>query len=113
MSKYRDKLRKARESIVEAGGWKFTIRRPTDMEVVELHTNGGMTLRNTLPFVVGWNLTELDLGVPGGSNDPADFDAEDFAYWIEDQPGLWGDLMQAIQSAYQAHADKREASAKN
>ena len=48
-----DKIRKARESTVEVGGYTFTVRRPTDLEMFELQ--GSVSAGRLLPFVVGWS----------------------------------------------------------
>lgn len=110
MSALADKIRKARESEVPAGGFSFTVRRPTDAEAMNL---GGVKAVDLLVrFVVGWNLKEIDL-VPGGSPVAAPFDAEAFGEWVSDQPEVLGTLSAAIVKAYEAHAAKREDAAKN
>ena len=105
-----DKIRKARETGVEAGGRKFTIRRPTDEEAMTFGKSG--LLEIVKKFVIGWELTELDL-IPGGGPDKVTFDAALFAEWVADQPEVWEPLGTAILEAYKAHTDKRDASVKN
>lgn len=107
-----DQLRKARESRIEVGEWVFTIRRPTDMEVIELQEQGGLNLRNALQFVTGWNLREIDL-IPGGAPDPVPFDAELFREWVADRPEVWSPLAEGIGDAYRRHAARMEADSKN
>lgn len=110
MSALADKLRRARESVIEAGGHQFTIRRPTDMEAVQM---GEQTALDILcRHTVGWTLKEIDL-VPGGTPVDAAFDAEAFREWVQDQPTVFAALMEGIKGAYAAHAQKREAAAKN
>lgn len=105
-----DKIRKAREVGVEAGGRKFTIRRPTDEEAMAFGKSN--LLEIVKKFVIGWELKELDL-IPGGDGAAVKFDPELFAEWVADQPEVWEPLGTAILNAYKAHTDKRDASVKN
>lgn len=105
-----DKLRKARESTVEAGGFVFTVRRPTDAEAAGL--SGSTALDVVHRFVIGWNLKEMDV-IPGGGPGLAGFDPGLWAAWVDDRPELWAPLSEAILSAYQRHAEQREDDAKN
>lgn len=107
-----DKIRKARETTVEAGGRTFTIRRPTDEEAMRMRSNGDDLLVIVKAFTVGWNLTELDL-IPGGGPEKVTFDSALFGEWVADQPAVWEPLGNAILDCYKAHADKRDAAAKN
>ena len=108
-----EKIRKARQSAVSSCGHRFTIRRPTHLEVLELQqADGGLTIRNVLRFVVGWDLKESDL-IPGGVGDPAPFDVEAFEEWAADHPDAWADIMKGVASAYQSHAAKLEEDAGN
>jgi hypothetical protein len=110
MSALAEKIRRARESTVEAGGHVFTIRRPTDADAMSLGDASVMDIVRR--FVVGWTLKEIDL-IPGGSPVDAAFDAEAFGEWVSDQPEVIGTLSTAIVSAYQAHAQKRSDAEKN
>jgi hypothetical protein len=104
------KLRKTREFGIEAGGFKFTARRPTDVDAIEL---GGIApVEFVKRFVVGWSLTELDV-IPGGGPEPVAFDSELWAEWIADRPDLWEPLAIPIMDAYRKHVEQREAAAKN
>lgn len=107
-----DKIRKAREVGVEAGGRRFTIRRPTDEEMMMVRANGDGLLAVVKRFVIGWDLVELDL-IPGGGPEKVPFDAELFAEWVADQPELWTPIGTAILESYKAHTDKRDAAVKN
>jgi hypothetical protein len=105
-----DKLRKSREIVIEAGGHKFTARRPTDAEAVDMQEPTPLLLVEQ--FVVGWDLLELDV-VPGGGPDPVPFDVDLWKTWIADQPDLWLDLAVPIMDAYKRHVELREDAAKN
>ena len=111
MSALGEKLRRARESAVAASGFQFTVRRPTDMEAVSLSGMEGIDI--LARHVVGWNLSEIDLGVPGGNPEPAPFDADSFREWVQDQPEIFVDLARAVGEAYAAHVAKKAAAAKN
>ena len=104
MSVLADKIRKSRESQVQAGGFSFTIRRPTDMDMLEF--NKVKTTAFLIKFVVGWDgVTELDL-IPGGDGHPAHFDEDACAEWFADRPDLMVPVVNAIVEAYQSHKSK-------
>ena len=104
MSVLADKIRKARESVVEAGGYKFTIRRPTDVDMLEF--NRIKTPDGLNKFVVGWDgVKEIDL-FPGGEGHPAPFDSDACAEWLSDRSDLMIPVVNAIVDAYQAHKTK-------
>lgn len=104
------KIRAARETRVPVDGRVYTVRRPTDAEAMDLAGVGGLELVRR--FVVGWDMTELDL-IPGGGPEPVEFDPLLWDVWIQDRPELWGPLTDAILKAYQEHARAREDAAKN
>lgn len=106
-----DKLRKARETSVEAGGFKFTVRRPTDLEMIEMRgtVNGSQLLK----FVLGWEgVKESDM-LEGGDPHPLQFSREVAEEWLADRPDLFAKLAQGIIESYQAHAKQLEDAAKN
>ena len=106
-----DKIRKARESTVEVGGYTFTVRRPTDLEMFELQ--GSVSAGRLLPFVVGWSgVKELDL-VPGGDPHPLPFDAAACAEWLADRPDLLGPIVSALVDRYAQHTEALGVAAKN
>lgn len=110
MSALADRIRRARESQVEAGGHDFTIRRPTDAEAASL--GAVSNVQYIARFTVGWNLKEIDL-VPGGNPVDAPFDSDAFCEWVSDQPDVAKKIAEAITEAYKAHAEKRDTDAKN
>lgn len=106
-----DKIRRAREQIVEVGGYRFTVRRPTDLEMIE--ARGEFRPRWGLQFIVGWDgVTEADI-IPGGSPVPVPFDAAVCAEWLTDRPDLLTPLIEAAMRAYVAHVDTLENARKN
>lgn len=106
-----EKLRKAREQKVEVSGFTFTIRRPTDMEMLAMQGTGSVA--RLLPFVVGWEgVKELDI-IPGGDPHPLPFDANVCAEWLADRADLITPLVAAILESYSKHAAKLGESAKN
>jgi hypothetical protein len=97
------KLKKARETLVSVSGFNFTIRRPTDLEVLNLRgaelKQGDIMSR----FVVDWGeMKEIDI-IPGGNPVPVPFDSDLFMAWAADRPDLWGPLTDAILTAYADH----------
>lgn len=105
-----EKLRRARESMVEAGGHKYTVRRPSDAEAAMLANSSRLEMLRQ--FVVGWDLVELDV-IPGGGPEPVPFDRDLWGEWINDQPDLWEPIGAAIESAYLAHVGARKDAEKN
>lgn len=111
MSTLSEKMRRARESVVSIGGFAFTIRRPTEMDMVDF----GKTRRPTdlIRHVVGWDkVAEMDL-YSGGDAGPAAFDADARDEWLMDRTDLMAPLVNAILEAYQQHQSAREDAAKN
>lgn len=106
-----DKIRQSRQKQVTAGKHNFTIRRPTNLEISKLR---GKAETETLlrDFVVGWDLTELDI-YSGGTADPVPFDADLFIEWVADRPELWKPLTETIVEAYKAHEDRQGDELKN
>lgn len=105
-----EKMRRAREREVEAGGHKFTVRRPTD-EDVEFHKiEPGLGLVKS--FVVGWDFKELDV-INGGGPEAVPFNAAVWSEWVADHPEVWEPLGNAIVDLYKAHKAQVEADAKN
>lgn len=105
-----EKLRKARETNVVSNGRTFTIRRPTDAQVMNIGKSTGLDIVKL--FVVGWDLREIDV-LPAGTNEAIPFDADLWSEWVEDHPELWGDLSAAIKGAYLNYEKARDAARKN
>jgi len=105
-----EKLLRARESGVDAGGHRFTIRRPTDADALGMQGKGPLDF--VTKFVIGWDLVELDI-LPGGGPEKVAFDSELWAAWIVDHPELWEPLGYAIVDAYRLHAEARGEAEKN
>lgn len=103
-----DKIKKARELLVVANGLQFTVRRPDDLEVIEMRGKG-ISQRDILKrFVIGWvDVREMDL-IPGGTPKPVEFDADLFIEWVADQPEVFITLIDCILTAYKSHEQERE-----
>lgn len=96
-----EKIRRAREERVEVGGFGFTVRRPTDLEMMELR---GGSIARLLPYVVGWDgVKEVDL-LPGGDPHPLPFAAAACAEWLADRPDLLEPLVDRIVALYARHS---------
>jgi hypothetical protein len=107
-----DKLISARQFTELVDGHTYTLRRPTDEEAIGL-TSISSSVGLVKRFVIGWDHTEISLGIPGGNPTPAPFSAELWSEWVADQPQVWPVLATAIVEAYQRHVAAREQTAKN
>lgn len=111
MSTLAEKIRKSRESRVEADGFTFLIRRPTDVQMVEFSTT--RKTEALLQHVVGWeDVKESDL-YPGGEGHPAAFDVDACFEWLTDRADLMATVVTAILDAYQRHKQELETAEKN
>lgn len=110
-----EKIRKARESTVAVGGHSFTVRRPTELETIEIRISDQGRGRAVLPFIVGWGdtVTALAIGVPGGDAHPLAFDPAVRDEWLTDRLDLLQPLADALFAAVAAHAAQREDAKKN
>lgn len=107
------RLRAGRNTTVPSAGRTFTVRRPTDLEMHEMA--GKIDQRALLAkFVVGWGeMSEIDLGIPGGGPEIVPFDPALWEEWISDHPEHWQDITMAVIDGYRAHKSATEESAKN
>jgi hypothetical protein len=106
-----DKIRKAREVKVEVDTFTFTVRRPTDLEMIELQKQ--TAARAILPFIVDWSgVSELSM-FDGGSPHPLPFDQEACATWLEDRLDILSQIVKQAFAAYQNHKAKIEQLTKN
>ena len=110
-----EKLRSARESQVPVGGHGFTLRRPTELEMIEIRMSDQGRGRAVLPFVVGWDLTvtALAMGIPGGDAHPVAFDPALRDEWLTDRLDLLQPLADALFAAVAARTAKLEDAKKN
>lgn len=104
----------ARETLVEVAGKRYTLRRPTAYDLSRIYAgiDSGKTYDLLCRFVVGWNLSELDL-VPGGNAVPAPFDADVWADYLADTRELWGPLGDALTALIEQRAAALELASKN
>ena len=109
-----DKYNRSRESEIEAAGFIFIIRRPTEMDVARASRDGGMlTVTFAEKFVVGWKkVQESDL-INGGDPEPVAFDHDVFTTWLADRPDLWRPIADGVVGSYeqftQANAERGKA----
>lgn len=97
-----EKLRKSRQTTVPAGGFNFTIQRPTQFDLGEMAESGISAKAVLKRFVVGWDVKEIDI-IPGGGATSVPFDAEVFAEWVAEKPDIWPVLRDSIWAEYTAH----------
>lgn len=111
MTTLSEKILRSREKIIEVGEFKFTIRRPTDIQMLEFH-RGGRT-QDLIKFVVGWEgVREMDL-FPGGEGHPAPFDSEACTEWLTDKSEMFVKVVNAVLSTYKEHKEQIKAAQKN
>lgn len=106
-----DKIRKSREVTVEAGEYAFTVRRPTDLEMLVFSQTKDPAAM--FDFVTGWKgVKEMDL-FPGGGPEPVAFDREACKEWLSDRIEMFGKVSDAIIGAYEAHRKTQGDAEKN
>lgn len=102
-----EKIRQARQSTVTVGAITFTVRRPTDLEMILISRDGmaqGDILRR---FVLGWDAKEADV-ISGGTPKHVPFDTELFMEWVADKPECWAPLIEAIIDGYRQHQSQQD-----
>ncbi len=116
MATLAEKIRAARESVINVRSHKLTIRRPTAADIIDRPGSDKDTrdhLQYWCQFVVGWDMQWIDL-VPGGAPDPAPFEADGFYEWVSDlNDEEWGLLINAIRDAFVNHKKRAEEESKN
>jgi hypothetical protein len=106
-----EKIRKARETKVEAGGFTFVIRRPTALEMAEMPAISRG--RAIVPFVIGWEgVREIDV-IPGGDPHPLAFSADVCAEWLGDRLDLLSPLATAVFDSFTAYQSRIEGEKKS
>lgn len=108
------RFQKSRESLVDAGGFQFTLRRPSQLEIIRLMADGGnLSIETACRHIVGWSrVRESDL-LPGGDPEPVAFDSDLFAAWIADRPDLWGAVVNGVVEAVRVFDEANEARGKD
>lgn len=105
------KMRAAREQTVEVGGFTFVVRRPTEMDMIEMQDKP--LGRSALRHVVGWSgVKESDVLV-NGDPEPLEYDAEVAEEWFTDRIDLLAPLTEAVINSFRHHAAAREVAEKN
>lgn len=110
------RLLASRESIAEVGGYRFRIRRPTEMQIAVLADERHrmeLSLAMVIPAIVGWEgVLERDI-IPGESDQPAPFSAELARMWIEDRPDLFAGLQEALMRSITDYRKRQDDALKN
>lgn len=105
------RMRTARETWVDAGKFRFRLRRPTTLQLAQWRERplGEMTF----DVIVDWQgVTEQDL-VPGGAADPAPFSPELCAEFLGETPDVMKVLMDAVIEMVRKHREKQGLAEKN
>ena len=113
MSKLSEKLRKSRLFKFEIDGHKLILERPTQYDMVILHTHGMPHRDIAQKFVVGWEeVREVDI-LKGGTTDIIEFDQDAWCEWLDDNPEWWAPIGEKVVSAFTEYLDRRKTSVKN
>lgn len=125
-----DKIRRARETALDMGGYSLVIRYPTLSEhpfrnetlaaVIRVTQNThsqpdfDILLKFISAHVVGWNgVTELML-FSGGTGEPVAFDSELFHEWILNfEPDKWYEIYSSIMKFADSASQAKEEGIKN
>lgn len=109
------RLLEARQFWVDAGRFRFHVRRPTEMQLMRMRRGNQIEigLEIVRDQVIGWEgVTEADL-VPAGGGEAVAFDALLYRTWIEDRPDLWQAIADRMFEVIEQHAKDLEAEVKN
>lgn len=107
-----DDLRRRRETWVTAGGWRFLLRRPRELDMVLWAQAGGNT-EIVLQSVAGWEGPTHDDVLGNGEKAPAPWSAELAREWLPDRVDLMVELWEQLQTLIKQHADARASAEKN
>jgi hypothetical protein len=102
-----EKLRKSRQRNIDCDGYTFTVRRPTDMEMLGFRGKKIQESDILSRFVVGWNIKESDI-LPGGTDADVEFTSDLFMEWVADKPSLWVPICTEIMGLYSEHEKEME-----
>jgi hypothetical protein len=109
-------LTKAREKTVPAGRHKFSIRRPTELDLLKRRDgdNVVVSIEMVRDYVVGWEgVRESDIVGAGGSDEIVPFSSELCRAWLEDRADLWPALLGEMQKLIVEHDKALQDASKN
>lgn len=101
----------SRQRIKEVGGHSFTLRRPTEFEMVKF--SGLTNLEYLCACLDDCDLTEADLVANGNPEIAVQFDSALVFDWLQEQPDLWKPLSDELRDMVNAHRATLEEAAKN
>lgn len=108
----REKLLAARERWMEVGGFRLKVRRPSDLELLELSgkSTEEIARKFAMDCVVDWTLTEADV-LPGvGGNGRAEFDAELYRDWVADRIEVLREVANTVAAMISERRQRKEES---
>ena len=102
--------RSSRRVEVTVGKFVFVCRRPTEHDVIDMHTRNALTdvFAFAVEFVIDWKgVTSADVfpDEPGDAT-ALEFDAELWREWVAERPDFWTPIAEACSNAYVAYRDK-------
>jgi hypothetical protein len=105
VSKLSERILKARELKVEAGGVTFIVRRPAECDLADFR--GSPNPREIVRrYVIGWEgVTEGHI-VNGGDPHPLEFDRDACAEWLADRLDIVAEIVSRQVEAFNAYAER-------
>jgi hypothetical protein len=107
-----ERLKKLREFVVEIDEFKFTLSRPSDLDIIELRGRDLPQSQILKRYVKDWGEMKESQIISGGTPEKIDFDSELFIEWIADKPNLIRELVHEIITAYQTHSESLDIAIK-
>lgn len=101
----------ARQRIKQAGGHSFTLRRPTEFELLKFRSLS--VLEYLCECIDDCDLTEADLIGNGSADIKVPFSRPLLFDWMQEHPELWQPLTDELSSMVKAHGEALEDAAKN
>jgi hypothetical protein len=111
------RIKESRQGGVTYKHMRFTVERPSEMDIALLSEENKRTLAFSFEMVcgcvVGWDgVTEADL-YPSGSNAIADYSAEVFRAWVKDETELYAAISSRVMEMIRDHREKMDSALGN
>src|SRR5262245_39371250 len=98
------RIQKARQSCVTVNDFRFTTRRPTDIEAARFHSEGKNVFDWVLEFTIDWARADgspvLGTHLGGDTNDAEPFEPELWREWLSDNSEYWQPIYKHITQQY-------------
>jgi len=113
MSALSNRMKKARQSPFEIGGYTFIILRPTVYEMVRYKEEGGTPYKLADECVVDWKgVHECDI-IEGGAAEEIPFDRDTWSSWLQEKGEWWAPIGLRVIQVFNEYVERTEAATKN